>query len=328
MSGERSPSARDTPRALGDAAMGDQDPVEEQHHIPAETPGISVCIVCRNEADKLGPCLQSVAWADEIIVMDLASADGSAAVAREHGARVVSRAPVPIVELVRNEVAAAAGRQWILAVDPDERVSPGLARELQRLSRRADLDAVVIPRMNYDLGYPPSNPLHRYEPQLRMYRRCKVTWPVIPNALPAVADDRLHRIAQRDDLVLVHERSRTIPEVLDRVIRYAPAQAQSMIDRGQVFTARAMLGTLAGKIYRQFFIGQAFKDGVPGLLRASILVAFHFYVWAAFWQLSGGQRTPADDRLLRRLGVATEATRRLVRSFQSVYWSTKRLLGR
>jgi hypothetical protein len=101
-----------------------------------------------------------------------------------------------------------------------------------------------------------------------------------------------------------------------------------MIDRGEVFTARAMLATLASKFYRQFFTGQAFKDGVPGFLRASILVAFHFYVWAAFWQLSGGQRTAGDDRLLRRLGVATEATRWLVRSFQSVYWSAKRLLGR
>jgi (heptosyl)LPS beta-1,4-glucosyltransferase len=297
-------------------------------HPDAATPGISVCIVCRNEADRLGPCLKSASWADEIIVMDLSSSDNSAALAQAHGARVITRAPVPVVELVRNEVAAAAQGEWILVLDPDERVTPGLAQELRRLAGRAELDAVIVPRMNYDLGYPPSNPLQRYEPQLRMYRRCKVKWPVIPNALPAVPDDRLHRLPQRDDLVLVHDRSRNIPEVLDRVIRYAPVQAQSMIDRGEVFTARAMLSTLAGKIYKQFFTGQALKDGVPGFLRASILVAFHFYVWAAFWQLSGGHRTPADDRLLRRLGLATEATRRLVRCFQSVYWFSKRLVGR
>jgi (heptosyl)LPS beta-1,4-glucosyltransferase len=46
---------------------------------------ISVCIVCRNEADRLPACLASVAWADEILVMDLASTDTSAAVARAHG---------------------------------------------------------------------------------------------------------------------------------------------------------------------------------------------------------------------------------------------------
>ncbi len=294
----------------------------------AAVPRVSVCIVCHNEGDRLGACLESVAWADDVIVMDLSSSDNSAEVARAHGARVMLRDPVLIVELVREELAGHAIGEWILVVDPDERVSPGLARELRRLSGRSDLDAVIIPRMNYDLGYPPSNPLHRYEPQLRMYRRGRVPWPAIPNALPRVAQERLHRIPHDDDLVLIHDRSRNIPEVLDRVMRYAPAQAQSMIDQGEVFTARAMLGTLAGKIYKQFVTGQAFKDGVPGFLRASILVAFHFYVWAAFWQLSGGHRAAADDRLFKRLGLATEAVRRIVRLGQSIHWSIRRVLGR
>ena len=292
------------------------------------TSSISACIVCRNEADRLGPCLESVSWADEVIVMDLSSSDGSASVATSYGARLIRRAPVPVVELVRNEVAAAARNDWILVLDPDERVTPGLAQELRRVAQQAELDAVILPRMNYDLGYPPSNPLHRYEPQLRMYRRSRVQWPVIPNALPTVAEERIHRIPQRDELVLRHDRSRNIPEVLDRVLRYAPVQAQSMIDRGEMFTARAMLGTLGSKVYRQFFLGRAFRDGVPGVLRAGILVAFHFYVWAAFWQLSGARRTAEDDRLCRRMDVLVEALRRAMRVGQSVYWSAKRLVGR
>ena len=57
-------------------------------------PLISVCIVCRNEADRIGPCLESVTWADEVVVMDLCSEDGSAEVARRYGARVVEREPL------------------------------------------------------------------------------------------------------------------------------------------------------------------------------------------------------------------------------------------
>src|SRR5690606_3379204 len=125
-------------------------------------------------------------------------------------------------------------------------------------------DAAIIPRTNYDFGHPPSSPLQRYEPQLRMYRRTKVTWPEIPNALPRVDPDRVHRIEDRDDLVIVHERSRTIPEVIDRVARYAPLQAQSMIDRGEVFTARRMIGSMAELIYRHFWLGRAWRDGIPG----------------------------------------------------------------
>ena len=69
---------------------------------------ISVCIACRNEADRLGACLESVTWADERIVMDLASTDDSVAIAERNGARVVRRDPVPIVEMIRNEIAVHA----------------------------------------------------------------------------------------------------------------------------------------------------------------------------------------------------------------------------
>lgn len=266
-------------------------------------PRISVCIVCRNEADRLEPALESLQWADEVLLLDLSSTDGSGPLAARYGARVIVREPVPIVEMVRNEVAAHATHDWILVLDPDERVSPGLADELRAAARRGDLDAVVVPRMNYDLGYPPSDPLHRYEPQLRMYRRDRVTWPEVPNALPRVPEDRLYRVPPRDELVLVHDRSRNIPEVLERSLRYAPLQAQSMIDAGREFSARAMVAALAGHAYKQFVRGRALRDGVPGMLRAGLLVGFHFYVWAAFWQLSGGQETRADDRYLKRFAA-------------------------
>jgi glycosyltransferase involved in cell wall biosynthesis len=265
---------------------------------------ISVCIVCRNEADKLGPCLQSVRWADEVLLLDLDSDDGSAQLARQAGARVIGHAPVPIVEAVRNVVADGATGEWVLAVDPDERVSPGLAAELRRVSERSDIDAVVMPRLNFDFGYPASSPLQRYEPQLRMYRRAEVRWPGFPNALPEVPEERILRLPARDELTLLHDRNRNIPEAIDRVRRYAPAQAQAMIDAGEVFTARRMLLTLGEKLYRHVVLARALRDGVPGFLRAGLLVAFHLYVWAAFWHRSGARRTARDDRLLRCLDLA------------------------
>jgi glycosyltransferase involved in cell wall biosynthesis len=256
--------------------------------------------VCRNEADRLGPCLDSLRWVDELVVVDLQSHDGSAELARQAGARLVEHAPVPIVETVRNVAADAATGEWVLVLDPDERVTAGLAAELRRLAARDDIDAVVVPRMNFDFGYPPSSPLQRFEPQLRMYRRSAIRWPMFPNALPEVAEGRLARVPPRDDLTLRHDRNRSIPEAIDRVRRYAPAQAQAMIDAGEVFTARRMARTLGEKVYRHFVVSRALRDGVPGLMRAGVLVAFHFYVWAAFWHLSGGQRTASDDALLRR----------------------------
>jgi len=289
---------------------------------------ISVCIVCRNEADKLGPCLASVRWADEVIVLDLSSTDESAEVARRHGARVVTHDPVPVVEWARNRVAEEASGEWIFALDPDERVTDGLAAELDRLRDRTDFDAVAIPVMNFDFGYPATHPLHRYDPKPRFYRRSAIGWPTFPNALPVIPTERLLELPRTDELVIVHERNRNIVEAVDRVMRYAPAQAQAMIDAGEIFTARRMLAVLSGKIYKQFVYGRAFRDGVPGVIRAGTLVAFHFYVWAAFWHQSGARRTPADDRLLRRLDRTLESLHRVARAVLLTLLRARRSLSR
>jgi (heptosyl)LPS beta-1,4-glucosyltransferase len=262
---------------------------------------ISVCIVCRNEADKLPECLESVAWADEVLVLDLDSIDGSVPVAEAHGARVIAGTPTPIVEPARSALAAQAEHDWILAMDPDERVTPGLASELRRLAAE-DIDAIVIPFMNYDLGHAPSSPLHRYNPKPRMYRRSRVQWPERPNALPEIPEERLYRLPARDDVVMIHDRNRSIPEAIDRVLRYAPAEAQAMVDAGKVFSAREMMTVLGRAFRKQFFYAHAFEEGMPGVVRGGILIGHKFYVWAAFWHLSGGRRTAEDDLYLRRLG--------------------------
>ena len=266
----------------------------------SDRPTISACVVCRDDERWIADCLRSVAWADEIVVMDLASSDRTAQVAAAHATRVLHHAHVPVVEEVRSEVGNAASGDWILVVDPDERVSPALGEELRRASERDDIDAVVVPRMNYDLGFPPSDPLHRYEPQLRMYRRGVVEWPRVPNALPQVPAPRVHRVPPRDELVLVHDRNRTVPEAIERALRYAPAQAQAMLDAGETFSARRMLRDLGARAYTQFVRGHAYRDGVPGVLRAGLLMAFYFYVWACFWQISGAGRRPDDDRTVNR----------------------------
>jgi len=288
------------------------------------SPAISVCIVCRNEADKLAVCLPSVAWADEVVLMDLSSEDGSAAIAVRFGARVVHRAPVPVVEKVRNEVAAYARNDWILAIDPDERVSPGLAAELARVAGRIDIDAVMIPRRNVDFGFEPSHWMHRFEPQLRMYRRSTVRFPEEPNAPPSVPVDRVYRVPPRDDLALVHDRNRNVAEVLDRVLRYAPAQGQWMAEHGPPFTARRMLSVLGGAAYHQFLLARPWRDGVPGIFRAAVLMAFKTYVWLAFWQLSGSPRTAADDRCVRHIGALFEIPRFALRTLRAPWWLARR----
>ena len=106
----------------------------------SESPGrprLSALVVARNEEARLGPCLDSVSFADEIVVVLDRTTDGSAAIAAQHGARIVEGA-WEIEGGRRNAGIAACRGDWILEVDCDERVPPALAaREAPAPRRRA-----------------------------------------------------------------------------------------------------------------------------------------------------------------------------------------------
>ena len=99
-------------------------------------PPVSVTIITKNEAADLADALASVAWADEIVVVDSDSADDTVAIARRFTDRVVVRAwPGYIAQ--KNYAASIAAHDWILSLDADERVTPALATEIRsRLSIR------------------------------------------------------------------------------------------------------------------------------------------------------------------------------------------------
>ena len=105
---------------------------------------------------------------------------------------------------------------------------------------------------------------------------------------------------------MIHDRNRTVAEAIERALRYAPAEAQSMVDRGQVFTAQAMLRTLGGKVYKQFVVARPWREGVPGFLRAGhsrcISLLRVGRLLAAFGREahSGGRRPNATARVRGR----------------------------
>jgi glycosyltransferase involved in cell wall biosynthesis len=95
-------------------------------------PKLSVIVITRNEAARIGPALESVAWADERIVVDAESTDDTVAIARQHGARVEVRG-WPGYAAQKNHAASLASHDWLLSLDADERVTPELAAEIRAL---------------------------------------------------------------------------------------------------------------------------------------------------------------------------------------------------
>ena len=139
-------------------------------------PKLSVTVITKNEAADIGAALASVAWADEIVVVDSHSTDDTVGIARQHAD---SRRRPRLAGYVdqKNHAASIASHDWILSLDADERVTPELADEIQtRLAGQPPEAAFRIPRVTWHLGrwirttdwYP--------DYQLRLYDRRAAEW--------------------------------------------------------------------------------------------------------------------------------------------------------
>ena len=113
---------------------------------------VSVYIIAYNEAEKVRATIESVRWADEVIVVDSWSTDGTAAIAESLGARVVQVEFKGFGDL-RNQALAACSHSWVFSVDADERCTPEAAAEVRAIVSNPDsLDAYWTPRRNFFMG--------------------------------------------------------------------------------------------------------------------------------------------------------------------------------
>ena len=113
---------------------------------------LSVTIITRNESAHIEACLASVEWADERLVVDCGSTDGTAALAERAGARVVVH-DWSGYAAQKNFAASQASHDWVLSLDADERVTPELARELQLLLQSSPtMPGYRVPRLTWHLG--------------------------------------------------------------------------------------------------------------------------------------------------------------------------------
>lgn len=112
---------------------------------------ISVYIIAFNEADKIRDCINSVLWADEIIVADSNSTDGTTEIAESLGAKVV-HIPFSGYGNLRNKAISYCTKDWILSIDSDERCTEAVRDEILSLIKVTSIDIFKIPRKNYFMG--------------------------------------------------------------------------------------------------------------------------------------------------------------------------------
>jgi glycosyltransferase involved in cell wall biosynthesis len=241
---------------------------------------LSVTIITRNEAANLAAALQSVSWADEIVVIDAHSSDDTVAIARRHDARVEVR-DWPGYGPQKNYAAGIAANDWILSIDADERVTPALAAEIGGLMQRGpERSGYRLPRATWYLGRWMRSTDWYPDYQLRLYDRRSGRW----------NERRVHESIElqgepgllRNDLQ--HYAYRDISHHLETVNRYTSLAADQWIAEGRRTNVLALALHPPLAFLRNYLLRGGIRDGAAGFLVSVLNSYYVFLKLAKLWE--------------------------------------------
>lgn len=260
-----------------------KEPVSESVREP-----ISVTIVAHNEAERIGACIDSVSWADEIIVVDAGSTDGTQEICRKRGALLI-RHPWEGYAAQKNFAISKASHSWILSLDADECVSPGLAEEiLSVLSDDAPAEGYRVPRKNIFFGRWLRHGDLWPDYQLRLFRRDAGAFNEKSVHESVVVKGRMGAFSSS----LEHYSYDSLFDFFQRQVKYARLSAEDLFSRGvQPGIADFVIRPL-WRFFKSYVLKMGLLDGVNGLW-VSAGSAYYVFMRAAFlWELCGRRERP------------------------------------
>ncbi|WP_447786806.1 glycosyltransferase family 2 protein [Stenotrophomonas bentonitica] len=258
---------------------------------PVERPRISACIIAFNEADRIGDCLASLAFCDEVIVVDSYSTDATVAIATAAGARVLQR-PFDGFRSQKAFCVAQAAHDWVLCLDADERISDDLRAAILAAQavgftghhgyRFARLSEYFGKFLRHGNAYP--------DRVLRLFDRRHGGWR---------GKREIHEAASVDGSVgtlrgdLIHYPYRSLEQQLAKTQRYARMMAEHEFARGKRATLAKLVLAPAWRFWRGLLLRGGFRDGWHGLVYAYVRANYVRQKTIMLWMLQHGQ--PVSD---------------------------------
>ena len=266
---------------------------------------ISAVICARNEAEKIEECLRSVRWAEEVVLFDMESSDATVERARPWVDRIVSLAPQPIVELVRQRMLQEATHDWVLIIDPDERVSAALAGQLRRLLEgERDFAAVNLPIRNYIFGRGMKSPGWYPDLHPRLVDRRRTTWPATIHATPQVAGTIIDLDPHAGGEIL-HYNYSSVSEFLQKMDRYTDLEASRLRENGRPFRWYKLLYHPLKEVWLRVIVRRGYRDGVAGVIFSLLMGVYYLVAYAKLWELERADE-PAEAARATRLAAIEE----------------------
>ena len=226
---------------------------------------LSVVLITKNAAPVIRRCLESVSWADQVVVLDSESSDGTAELCREFTPQVETVRDWPGFGPLKNRAVERARGEWVLSIDADEWVTPALRAEIEAALRApGETVAFRMPRRSSYCGrfirYSGWWPDH----VTRLFRRGRARF----------SEDRVHERLQVDGGVgtltqpLLHEAFRDLEQVLGKVNAYSSEGAQGLRERGARATLATAVAHGAWTFFRTYCLRAGFLDGREGFMLA------------------------------------------------------------
>ena len=255
---------------------------------------LSVIVITKNEAHNIAACLKSVAFADQVIVLDSSSSDDTRRIARGLGAQVSETVDWQGFGVQKNRALALADCDWVLSIDADERVTPALQAEIQRALANPAWEVYDLPRLSSYCG---QNIRHSGWYPDRVIRLFKRGTAVFSNGL---VHERVitSRVVGHLDELLLHESFTSFEGVLDKANRYSTAGAQMLRARGKTSSVGKAVAHGLWAFLRTYLFRLGFLDGRMGLVLAISNAEGTYYRYLKLWLLtrqSDRVRTESGD---------------------------------
>lgn len=243
---------------------------------------LSVALIVKNEADNLAACLDTVKWADEIVVLDAGSTDNTLEIARQYTDNVHVNADWPGFGIQRQRLQEYCTGDWVLMLDADERVTPELEAEIKTIIEQDKRDQVhALPRLSWCFGdfirhsgwYP--------DYVVRLYARDKAKYndSLVHEKLDY--DSSLQQLKLKSDLL--HYTYRDLEHYLVKSANYAAAWSSQRYDKGK--STSLLQATIHGLacFLKMYVFRLGFLDGRQGFLLAILSAHSTFAKYADLW---------------------------------------------
>jgi len=260
--------------------------VSASPHAGDPPPRISAAIICKDEADHIEACLRSVAWCDEVIVVDSGSRDGTVEKAQRYATRVVDHAWEGFVAQKNFALDLASG-DWIFCLDADERCTPELRDAIRReIAMPGDAVGFEVRRHTFYLGRWINHGGWYPDRKLRVVRRARGRWGGTDPHDRLAADGPVRRI----EADLEHYTYHDFAEQLESVQQFSEVVSTEWMREGRRFSLALAIVHPPVKFFECWLWKLGFLDGWPGFVIAATSAFYVLAKHVKLWERSRGAR--------------------------------------